>query len=84
MASSLESAEELIKGANVVEMQLERTVRYLLKAAKLGIRKGMKDKPFMHVTMKFKFQRWLAHSKVSIYICTMKVQEVLSIAQGMT
>lgn len=68
----------------MAEMQFELTMGSSLEVAKLSICKGMKERPFMHMTMKFKLLRWLTHSEGLIYHYAMKVQEELYIALEMT
>ena len=68
----------------MTEMQLELTMGSLLEVAKLSICKGMKERPFMHMTMKSKLLTCLTHSEVFIYHCIMKVLEELYIALEIT
>ena len=68
----------------MTEMQLELTMGSLLELTKLSICKGMKERPFIHITMKSKLLTWLTDSEVLIYHCIMKVQGELYIALGMT
>jgi len=82
VASSLESAKELIKECVHGRDATRANNEVLIGSGK--IEHLLKGKPFMHMTVQFKLLMWLMHSEVLIYHCIMKVQEELYIALEMT